>query len=109
MRPIKTLSDDKLRQIGKYLNRAITNKEHIHQEKDLPKAALLFYSTNELGYELQESQVNKIVKLAGDMYTENAIKILSNIANTCYDIVTGINDPKYEEFKMTEEKLSEPS
>ena len=100
MKAERDLNEKQYQRIAQLLDSAIGNKEHQHP-RDLRRAAVLFYSVNELGYLFVDSNVYEILdKYSTFKYSERMREILGSMANACNDLVEGLYNRENEMFRI---------
>jgi hypothetical protein len=104
----KTLNQNQLRRLSDLLDIAIGNKDHQHPS-DARRAAVLFYSINNLGYQFVDTHVYDIIDNNSRFsYSNSMKKYLGGIANVCNDLVEGLSNSENSMFNITtEEKLQQ--
>lgn len=95
----ETLTESQKEMIGKRLSQAIINKENPHPA-DLARAAVILYDTNRLGFLLTDHIVENILQNSGEHYSETMKSWLSRMANSYYDLVSGLSDPYYSKHRL---------
>lgn len=85
---------------------AISNKEHFHPLRDYPKAALIFYSINQLGYYFYSDTLEKVFELSEKKYSDQIKEDLKHIAESITYLQSGFNDSLLSDYKITAEELA---
>ena len=98
---VKELTEKEYDKVLELLSSAVKNKKYAQLE-DLQRACVLFYSVNKLGFVLVDLDVNSIIEKSREDYSESTKELLRHIANTCHDLVEGLENPENEEFKLKE-------
>ena len=98
---VKELTENEYDKVLELLSLAVKNKKYA-QPEDLQRACVLFYSVNKLGFVLVDLDVNSIIEKSGEDYSESTKELLRHVANTCHDLVEGLENPEIEEFKLKE-------
>lgn len=100
----RNLNQNQLRRITELLDSAIGNKENPHP-RDTRRAALLFYSINQLGYQFVDTHVSDIINNHSHFkYSETMRDTLGGIANACNDLVEGLHNLENSIFNITTEE-----
>jgi hypothetical protein len=94
---VKGLTEKEYDKIRELLSSAVKNKQYA-QPEDLQRACVLFYTVNKLGFVLVDLDVNSIVEKSGEDYSESTKELLRHVANTCHDLVEGLESPENEQF-----------
>ena len=98
---VKELTEKEYDKVLELLSSAVKNKKYA-QPEDLQRACVLFYSINKLGFVLVDLDVNSIIEKSGEDYSESTKELLRHVANTCHDLVEGLENQENEEFKLKE-------
>ncbi|TLX82793.1 MAG: hypothetical protein E6L04_09765 [Thaumarchaeota archaeon] len=98
---VKELTEKEYEKVLELLSSAVKNKKYA-QPEDLQRACVLFYSVNKLGFVLVDLDVNSIIEKSGEDYSESTKELLRHAANTCHDLVEGLENVENEEFKLKE-------
>jgi hypothetical protein len=98
---VKELTEKEYDKVLELLSSAVKNKKYA-QPEDLQRACVLFYSINKLGFVLVDLDVNSIIEKSGEDYSESTKNSLDTVANTCHDLVEGLENQENEEFKLKE-------
>lgn len=85
-----SLSDTKLKDIGKDLDRLILKKEYLSFERDYTKAVLFFYRLYCKGIVLTNDELRRAIKLAKSTFSDNTIKEMGYFADTFYLLKEGL-------------------
>jgi hypothetical protein len=93
------LSEDQYKKLGEFLSSAVHNRNMPHVS-DLRRASVLIFNLIQKGYYFRDRELDNVMFLAGDNFSETARKDLYDITWGCNELVEGLNNSENERFKL---------
>lgn len=100
------LTDEQLVTIGQRLKLLIGNNENPNQLRDYKKAAVLFYSINNLGYVFYSNELERAIEKSNVYFSEKITEDLKHIAESMTHLNNGLNDSYVNDYKITAKELA---
>jgi hypothetical protein len=93
------LEEDHYKKLGELLSLAVKNTTTLHVE-DQRRAAVLIFSLVQKGYNFWDRELENVMELSGERFSEAADKHLKEITWVCNELVNGLGDYGNERFKL---------
>jgi len=100
------LTHEHLTLIAHKLDILIGNETNRHPDRDYPKAAVLFHSINNLGFNFNSETLDKVFKISTKKYADNLKKDLKNLALYLTFLSDGLSNPIHKEWEITRAELA---